>query len=81
MRNILSTSAPDGSAQYPEMEVEAAPRENSLRRRRGATALEYLFVISLILTVAMTGIGYFGKSTKDTTQKASDAIENATKSH
>jgi hypothetical protein len=40
--------------------------------------MEYLFVISLILVVAMTGIGYFGQSTKDTTQKAADAIQKAT---
>jgi len=40
--------------------------------------MEYLFVLSLILVVAMTGIGYFGQKTKDTTQKASDAISNAT---
>jgi hypothetical protein len=48
------------------------------RRRRGATVLEYLFMISLILTVAITAIGYFGQSTKETTQKASDAMERAT---
>jgi hypothetical protein len=40
--------------------------------------MEYLFVLSLIIIVAMTGIGYFGQKTKETTQKASDAITNAT---
>ena len=35
-------------------------------------------MISLILVVAMTGIGYFGQSTKDTTKKASDALQKAT---
>ena len=48
-----------------------------LRRRRGATAMEYLFVISLILIVALTAIGYFGRSTRNTTQQANDAIQNA----
>lgn len=57
---------------------QAMTPERGLRRRRGATVLEYLFVISLILTVAITAIGYFGKSTKDTTQKAADAMEKAT---
>ncbi|HTU23279.1 MAG TPA: hypothetical protein VMG10_34915 [Gemmataceae bacterium] len=47
-------------------------------RRRGATAMEYLFVISLILCAAITGIGYFGQSTKDTMQKSSDAVGKAT---
>lgn len=50
------------------------------RRRRAATAMEYLFVISLILCAAITGIGYFGQSTKDTMQKSSNAIQNATSS-
>jgi uncharacterized protein (UPF0333 family) len=47
------------------------------RRRRGTTAMEYLFVVSLILVVAITAIGYFGQSTRDTTQKTNDAINKA----
>ena len=62
----------------PAQETGPAARQGRRPRRRGATAMEYLFVISLILVVAMTGIGYFGQSTKDTTQKAADAIQKAT---
>ena len=58
-------------------ETSAEP-ERGLRRRRGTTAMEYLFVLSLILVVAITAIGYFGQSTRATTQKASDAIKKAT---
>lgn len=47
-------------------------------RRRAATAMEYLFVISLILCAAMTGIGYFGQNSKASMQKSSTAIQNAT---
>ena len=48
------------------------------RRRRGATAMEYLFVISLILCAAITGIGYFGQNSKASMQKSSDAVQKAT---
>jgi hypothetical protein len=47
------------------------------RRRRGATAMEYLFVISLILIVAMSAVSFFGQSTKSTADKANDAIGKA----
>lgn len=40
--------------------------------------MEYLFVISLILCAAITGIGYFGQSTKDSMKKSSDAVQKAT---
>jgi hypothetical protein len=56
---------------------QAVPARQS-RRRLGATAMEYLFVMSLILVVALTAIGYFGQSTKNTTDAASKAIEKAT---
>jgi hypothetical protein len=79
MRYILSAKASCRSETLSTGEPEAASRSNRPHRRRGATAMEYLFVISLILTVAITGIGYFGQSTKDTTEKASTAIDNATK--
>jgi hypothetical protein len=39
--------------------------------------MEYVFVVSLILIVALIGISSFGQSTKATTQKASDAMSNA----
>ncbi len=47
-------------------------------RRRGATALEYLAVLSLIVIVAMIGIGYFGQSTKDNLKGTGDTIGKAT---
>ena len=40
--------------------------------------MEYLFVLSLILVVALYAIGYFGQSTKATAEKASEAINKAT---
>jgi Flp pilus assembly pilin Flp len=50
----------------------------SFRHRRGATAMEYLFVLSLIFVAAMTGINYFGQSTKKLTEGNSEAIQKAT---
>lgn len=47
-------------------------------RRRGATAMEYLFVISLILVVAITTIGSLGQQTKKLNERNSSAIDNAT---
>jgi uncharacterized protein (UPF0333 family) len=49
----------------------------SNKRRRGTTAMEYLFVLSLIIVAAMIGIGYFGEATREKTQQNSDAINNA----
>jgi hypothetical protein len=46
-------------------------------RRRGATAMEYLFVLSLILVAAILGIGYLGQSTKGSAKKSSDTIRKA----
>ncbi len=43
-------------------------------RRRGVTAMEYLFVISLILVVAIAGIGYFGQTVKGSADKTNGAI-------
>jgi Flp pilus assembly pilin Flp len=53
------------------------PGQDRRSRRRGATAMEYLFVASLILVACITAIGYFGQETKNTTQKANDAIQKA----
>jgi Flp pilus assembly pilin Flp len=50
-----------------------------LRRRRGATAMEYLAVISFIFIVALSAINYFGQTTKEKFQENGDAIEKATK--
>jgi hypothetical protein len=40
--------------------------------------MEYLFVISLVLLGCIMAIGYFGQMTRETSQKASDAIGKAT---
>jgi len=48
------------------------------RRRRGTTAMEYLFMISLILVVLISGVNYFGQQTKKVAEDASNAIQNAT---
>lgn len=45
--------------------------------RRAAAAMEYLFVISLILVAILTAIGLFGESTRNKTQGASDSIKKA----
>jgi Flp pilus assembly protein TadG len=54
-----------------------SPSSRDTRRRRGATAMEYLFVLSLIIIVAMTAIDYFGQSTKANLAKSSDAVNKA----
>ncbi len=47
--------------------------------RRGATAMEYLMMMSLIIVVALVGIGAFGSSTKNLTTSAADAIAKSLK--
>jgi Flp pilus assembly pilin Flp len=63
----------------PPQTAPGGQDNSSLRRRRGATAMEYLFVISLILVALITTIGSFGQTTKHTTTDASKAIQKATK--
>jgi Flp pilus assembly pilin Flp len=58
--------------------TKALQPKKSLRRRRGATAMEYLFVLSLIFIVAMTAINYLGQATKKLTEGSSNAIQKAT---
>jgi Flp pilus assembly pilin Flp len=58
----------------PASPPSVAPRRP---RRRGATALEYLAVISFIFIVAMTGINYFAQATKQTLENSSEAIQKA----
>jgi Flp pilus assembly pilin Flp len=48
------------------------------RPRRGATAMEYLFVASLILVVLLSGVNYFGQQTKKIADDAATTIQNAT---
>jgi hypothetical protein len=45
--------------------------------RRAATAMEYLFVVSLIIVVAIVGINYFADSVKQNLQQSHDAIQKA----
>jgi Flp pilus assembly pilin Flp len=70
MLNVIAQQSPPSSE-------EPAAREAAKGRRRGATAMEYLFVISLILVVLITTIGYFGESVEGTTHNAGKAIEKA----
>ena len=71
---LLPFSSREESPPSGKPSVKVSPR-----RRRGATAMEYLFVISLILVVAITGVGYFGQMLNNTATNTANAIENATK--
>jgi Flp pilus assembly pilin Flp len=46
-------------------------------RRSGATALEYVFVASLIIVVAFSAINYFGQQTNASLNQTSNAIQKA----
>jgi Flp pilus assembly pilin Flp len=55
---------------------EAGPAPTKDRgRRRGATAMEYLFVVSLIIVVAIVGVNYFAQTVKESLQNSNDAIQ------
>jgi hypothetical protein len=62
----------------PNQPAGTTSNKHAHRRRLGATAMEYLFVLSLILIVAITAIGYLGQETKASAQKSVDTINNAT---
>ncbi len=47
------------------------------RRRRAATAMEYLFVVSLIIVVAIAGVNWFADNVKENLQHSHDAIQKA----
>jgi Flp pilus assembly pilin Flp len=51
---------------------------SSAAPRRGATAMEYLFMISLILVAAIWAIGSLGQAVRSSTQKSATTITNAT---
>ena len=53
------------------------PSPDKPRKRRGATMMEYLMMISLIVTVCLVGIGYFGSKTNDLATSASQAINKS----
>ncbi|HZZ82052.1 MAG TPA: hypothetical protein VFE62_26365 [Gemmataceae bacterium] len=48
-------------------------------KRRGATAMEYLMVISLIFVVCMIAIGYVGSSNNANMSYSTNAITKAIK--
>ena len=48
------------------------------QRRRGATAMEYVFVISLIFIAALIGINYLAQATKSSFQNSNGVIQKAT---
>jgi Flp pilus assembly pilin Flp len=78
MRLSLFRPSPPGHADTPESGDGPAPRpQPAAARRRGATALEYVFVASLIIVVAFSAVNYFGQQTKATFDKTNNAIQQA----
>jgi hypothetical protein len=73
---ISPTAAGAHSESHSKPQAAPGP-QRYLRRRRAATAMEYLFVLSLIFVVAMVGVNYFGQATKKTAAAASQAIQSA----
>jgi Flp pilus assembly pilin Flp len=69
---------PDATIRQDPTRTGNAPDRDG-RRRRGATAMEYLFVISLILVVCISTIGQLGQETKQLSEKNSAAVEKALK--
>ncbi len=59
----------------PRQEQDSHPTD----RRRGATMMEYLMMISLIVVVCLIGIGYFGEQTNATATSTSNAINKSLK--
>ncbi len=63
---------------YPSNPVPAADDVRPPTQIRiGATALEYVFAASLIITVCMAGIGFFGSETNSLTKGATKAINKS----
>ena len=48
-------------------------------KRKGATLMEYLMMISLILTVCLVAVGYLGGSNKASMGNSSDKITKSLK--
>ena len=77
----ITSKCPGESVEGKKLRLEGdfdCSFSTQLAHRRAITAMGYLFVISLILCVAIAGIGYFGKSTTHSMHKSSRAIHNAT---
>ncbi len=54
-------------------------RQNNDKRRRGATLMEYLMMISLIVVVCLIAIGYVGQQNSGNMNASSSAISNSLK--
>jgi hypothetical protein len=77
--SLFPSSRPDraepaAAGDGPEPRAKGSPA-----RRRGATALEYVFVASLIIVVAFSAINYFGQKTTESLNQTSNAIDKAEK--
>lgn len=68
--SVHSGAEPD----YHRLRASTRPRLS----RRAAAAMEYLFVLSLIVVAAMTGIGYFGKAVRTNLDNSRNTILDAT---
>jgi uncharacterized protein (UPF0333 family) len=53
--------------------------DNADQRRRGATLMEYLMMLSLIIVVCLIGIGYVGQSNSANLNSTSTSITKALK--
>jgi Flp pilus assembly pilin Flp len=60
----------------PPVDTEAVL---SKRTRRGATLIEYLMMISLILVVCLVAIGYLGTANSGNLSSSSNAINKSLK--
>jgi Flp pilus assembly pilin Flp len=68
---MLISSLPTVCADDPTLEQPGAPPG---RKRRGATALEYLMAISLILVVVLITVQHLGTLTRDSFSNSSKVI-------
>ncbi|MBI2806476.1 MAG: hypothetical protein HYX68_15960 [Planctomycetes bacterium] len=63
----------------PTNPIESPEVSTQARARRGATLMEYLMMLSLIITVCIIGVGYFGMKTNEVSSAASSAISKSVK--
>jgi hypothetical protein len=68
---------PDRSEDLPTDGTPASSRHKR-RRRRGATMMEYLVMLSFVLLIIISAVGYFGEETRKATQESADKIQKAT---
>jgi Flp pilus assembly pilin Flp len=53
---------------------KSAPFEPAIRKRRGATALEYIFALSLIFAVCIAAVTYLGDKVKSSLTDSANKI-------